>query len=498
MTTPATIGPASTSAANAETELIAAIATLCGATSGDWRDPNTPAVAGSGVVTVGTYPSGASTATVVLTSTGESRAHHIVGAVTGDDSTRVMQAFTGADTNAIAPGSLPDPEASGGLIYPVNNDDSSGLSPKLCYTGTGAPPASTSWVQRDAISAYEYFGVANKDFMIMWVEYESGGIKAQGLIHIGIPLSISTQRMAYRSCRGIIYSNVDAGGGIRVITLDRLIHLPGSGFPFDAENPNLFPNDTYPVYLQFQARMCGEAGESADFGLVSRIQVIKVPGTLTTAVVGGVTVTVFNINAQAGAPGAPNYYKLDSTGGRYDSGRGASSVNGLGDIVSLVTEPNLAICQSDTAGGTYSALSCGAIMAWAAGGFQASGGDTAKRATLMAAGTVPDTEWTDNQPSALTGLPIPVAVRVGGNSNMFNTRGLRENVRNVGVLQGLLLSPHMPSPDKSIYRLDGDDAKKYRKANNTAGIGMNRLQDTVATITAGAFDHLIGPGWSSP
>ena len=258
--------------------------------------------AGWTVVSSSTTPSN----TYWFESSGEDGLHHIVGGFQSDTSSRVMRGFTAVDLDRYS-------IVSANIAGYTNNDAVDSTTPVTSGTGVSV---SADFEDRDTDTEYRYIAVANKDAIVVLLQYTSSAADAGGLLYLGIPEPVAG-RMLQKQARARIYSVSD--GSIaqqKTITLDRNITLA-------LKDTTSYPSDVHVQSLQFQSVVSGSS--EAGFALVERIPIVS--GSLTT--VSGRT--QFEINTVSGS-------KLAASGGRYDSGDGAN------DIVSLMCEPNIVIC----------------------------------------------------------------------------------------------------------------------------------------------------------
>ena len=469
------------------------------------------------------------TQTVVFQSDGEDGLRNICGALTVNQiNARAIRSLVGADINLQG-------YTQGGISSDIgvhtNNDNGMTAIPAApdsapVLTGTGRDVTAGCWEQRRDGTSMQYIAVATKDFIKVFVDYTSESLneRTQGVIFFGFPYS--SHRMMYQRARSrirYVEDNTDANNAGRpmINTGAQYRQLILEHDITDAlkdklrATPTISPNaDPYPQLLLYQAVSTSEAGGAVDYGMTELIPILT--GSLRTLTVDGFLRTVYEIDVSMG-------FKLAYTGGRYDDKRGASTNagNSVGDIVSVLSQPNMTACYSRTNEADFNPTAGnnlpGIVLAWTNSGQQigeyvdiSDNQPNTIRAFWMDEGSNDTTEgisgsaYNDNNPALQTNRHVPYYLSVlpdysSGATLPARMTNITDNEDNivVGYVPGCFWMAEEPSQNLSFGTLDNKPlTRRYRKFAYTPGEGWRKPTTGFGLVsTVAKYEGWLGPGW---
>lgn len=401
----------------------------------------------------GTFP----TNSFWFQSSGEDGISHIVGGLVPDSSTRRMRAACAADidTSGIANANV------GGWV----NDDAAGIS---TLEQSITPNTSGGWHDRDSLSQYEYMAVADLNGITVLVKYDETGGLAQGVIVIGNP-EPAHGRLLQTQAKARIAS-IATNGALRTITLDADINAA-------LKDRTAFPSDPHTLSMMFQpVNSHGGGTEDNDFAMVERFPIVDSSLTLS----GGNT--QFDIAVAGGV-------KLGGLAGRrYNDNRG------VGDVVKMMSEPNVVFCFGEATQQRPSTTSNAVLAAWDNYGGQRGGSAVGDNLDMILMNEL-YTQASANAPSVSSGLAAEFRLYA---LNYDKETGLiaqtdKQGHRVVGALRHIIIIPEMSAGHASFLKVNGTAHRRYRVLGWTGGRGLGRPYSSFAA--GGDPQWAVGPGW---
>lgn len=397
-------------------------------------------VVGTTVVNAATSPAGSSW----YLSTGRGGLHWIVTGVVKNAGNSIS-AFCAADFN----------NAFGGIGLAKSgyvNHDPNALVKVPPYTAGAdrrVPQTSgTTWLARDALSAYTGRISASPDALSLTCDYQSGGVATQGVLYIGRTRSMQAE--LYRQARAKVVSSTLVGGSQYTIELDRNINaaLKDTGV-----GGATYPDDPAQQKLLFQPRIVDNTGTNGTgFAMTERAQIV--PGTL--GLTGGGN-TKFDVNTTGGV-------KLFTAACRYNT----AGVDLTQDLVSVASETNVAICASANTGAQRFNPVGGAATQSAIGAWDGMGGQRADANNCL------DLYLTNRKstnaeafsaPNRFSGrwAWYPIYAMTYDVETSKITQAANEGARLEGVLDDvLIMTANDARPDNSKFYIDSKTHRAYR------------------------------------
>lgn len=389
-------------------------------------------------------------------STGESGDYNIAGGLR-NSSGRIL-AYAAADID------------SGGLVAAnvsgyVNNDaaNTTAIAAKVNSVTNGA----TQWRLRQAAQNIVYLAAVSRDAISVLVEYPDaalGNPVAQGFIHIGAPIG-SAGGALYESARARIAAIDASTPAATLVTLDRNINnalkLSGGG---------AYSGDTYAQTLLFQSTGTTQV---SDFALTQRISF----STLTTS--GGNTRFTVDTTTSGKLTGTPG-----GTNGRYRDGRG------VGDIVRLCAEPNIAVAFSTQGATEPGNASNAALTAWDAWGGQAAALDVA-----LGDFTARSISSMDPIEATNTFSTYRLYVMVVDNATTMLAQSDNNGRKTVGALRHVIRTSFGAGQltNYAFVTLDKKRHMRYRALRVVSGQGLGGPSQSLSDNIQGSW--AVGPGW---
>lgn len=443
-------------------------------------------------------------------SRGESGDHNVVfGICPITDSSRLrLMLFTASDLNTF--GATVGVSSLTTVAGHVNDDNTSVVNvsgasagPRFSHPQPGGTAFNSGVTPREPTSSIEFWACANKDRFILFEKYLSSNLPSQAVLAAGMLPTVLSNEL-HKTARARIYSITNVGGTVWEVTLDRFINNAINDITMSDPDP-------YATRLFFQtvATSASEIASGTGYAQTQRVQIV--PGSLT---VDGNGRTVFRVDAAA-------QVKLWATGNRYARATPLGTIlspgNGLGDIVSVTSDPNFAIALGRNDGGAYiNGTQTFMVAAWRNNGGQraftpnATPGNNAASFTacqLLAANTgaggagqnllAAFANEVDPSPSSNRTPPFCIYLAhstVSDSSVLPNTDGdAREPLF---YLPDLLIAPKVIGvPDRAIGTREAKVTERYRFMEFIPGQGLGSFTTVVGAPGSFQYQHGIRGEW---
>lgn len=410
-----------------------------------------------------TVVTGIPATTTWFLSRGSSGIHQIVGGLQ-PAGTRQLIAYAAADLDQDG---IVNPSVSG---Y-TNNDEANAIN---AAAKVNSATVISQWRTRTNLTTITYLIAVTPDAIAVLVEYPASISTTQGIIYLGKTIPVVEPLYAY-ACATI--AAIDASTpATTVVTLDRNINNA-------LKDQATYPSDTDAQMPLFQS-VSGPGMVVTDFALVQRIAIIS--GSLTTS--GGNT--RFSIDATAGGGTGKLIGITGGTNTRYRDGRG------VGDIVRVCAEPNIAVAYSTNSATSGVATNHLSIAAWDASG--ASRGSVTTNQIDVGLGDRVAIASTAVDPAVERNRFVPYfnyAVVIDAITTTLVPTSDARGRKNVGALHNVIRTSQATAgtcPRLSMVTLNNRSSQRYR----TFGVSASGLRNLASLgENAQARGIFVGPGW---